>query len=85
MARSGRYKSPDRYGAWVDGDYYAPGQLLPDGTTEFRVRAIENITGTEHGWRTVSQMFTINDDIEDIEDEFELLFEELAEEYGVRF
>lgn len=85
MARSGRYHAPDRYGAWVGGEYYQPGQLLPEGTTEFNVRAIENISGTEHGWRTVSLLASADIDFEELEDEFELMFAELAEEYGIRF
>lgn len=84
-SNSKSYSAPKVYGAWVGGTYFQPGQSLPPGTTEFRVSAVENITGTHHGWRTVHEIFAVGTSFDDIDDEMYQLFSDLAEEYGVPF
>ena len=81
-ARGASY-APKYYGAWVGGQYYNPGDKLPAGTTEYRVSAIENITGTAHGWRTVNEIFAVGTSYSEIDDAIAELWEDLGDQYGL--
>lgn len=79
MARDRRARAPEYYGAWVGGEYYEPGALLPRGTTDYLVVAVENLERYEGDWKTVQEMFEVGTDIDEIEAVIGELFEAMIE------
>jgi hypothetical protein len=83
MAKLGP-KAPAYYGAWVEGQYYNPGERMPVGTADYVVRDVEIVESREGfrgrsdlGYRSVHAVFAVGTSLDEIEAELGEMFEEL--------